>query len=76
MVANNMTKFLDIILSELFIQRTLDGVASAGVVAVMFFGCLYAQSWQGLVAKTKTATHTTQRDVHQNLLSGCSASRP
>ena len=46
MVANNVNKFLVIILSELFIQRTLDGVASAGVVAVMLFGCLYAQSRQ------------------------------
>jgi hypothetical protein len=44
MVVNNVNKFLVIILSELFIQRTLDGVASAGVIAVMLFGCLYAHS--------------------------------
>ena len=54
MVANNVNKFLVIILSELFIQRTLDRVASAGVVAVMLFGCLYAQSRQGPMTKTKT----------------------
>lgn len=44
MVANNVNKFLVIILSEVFLQRTLDGVASAGAVAVMLFGCFYAQS--------------------------------
>ena len=53
MVANNVNKFLVIIFSELFIQRTLDGVASAGVVAVMLFGCLYAQSRQGQGTKTE-----------------------
>ena len=53
MVANNVNKFLVIIFSELFIQRTLDGVASVGVVAVMLFGCLYAQSRQGQGTKTE-----------------------
>jgi len=46
MVVNNVNKFLVIILSELFIQRTLDDVATAGVVTVMLFGCLYAHSTQ------------------------------
>jgi hypothetical protein len=60
MVANNVNKFLVIILSELFIQRTLDSVASAGVVAVMLFGCLYAQSNQGFAETKKYQKETTE----------------
>lgn len=56
MVANNVNKFLVIILSEIFVQRTLDGVASAGVVAVMAFGCLYAQSKQSFAEKKKKSS--------------------
>ena len=59
MVVNNVNKFLVIILSELFIQRTLDGVASAGVVTVMLFGCLYAHSRQGPERRTKKPKAST-----------------
>lgn len=44
MVANNVNKFLVIIASEVFIQRTLDTVASAGTVVALAFGWLYARS--------------------------------
>ena len=67
MVANNVNKFLVIILSELFIQRTLDRVASAGVVAVMLFGCLYAQSRQVPEKRTKKPkASTTQEELPLN----------
>jgi hypothetical protein len=44
MVANNVNKFFVIMLSECFIQRTLDGVSSLGVAVVMLFGGLYGEA--------------------------------
>ena len=44
MVANNVNKFFVIMLSECFIQRTLDDVSSLGVAAVMLFGWLYGEA--------------------------------
>lgn len=44
MVANNVNKFAVILLSELFIQRTLDNVSMLGTVLVMFFGWFYSQT--------------------------------
>jgi hypothetical protein len=57
MVANNVNKFAVIVLSELFVQRTLDTVASLGTLVVLYFGWLYSQarsivefhSWQVIV---------------------------
>ena len=37
-------QFLVILLSELFVQRTLDAVATAGTVTVMLFGWAYAKA--------------------------------
>lgn len=37
-------QFLVIILSELFVQRTLDAVATAGTFTVLLFGWAYARS--------------------------------
>lgn len=44
MVANNVNKFALIILSELFVQSTLDLIASIGAVFVLFCGWLYSQT--------------------------------
>lgn len=46
MVANNVNKFFVIILSEIFVQSTLDAVATAGCVTVLLFGFWYARSRQ------------------------------
>jgi Triose-phosphate Transporter family len=46
MVANNANKFMVIVLSEIFIQRTLDTGATVGVALVLLFGGLYARSRQ------------------------------
>jgi hypothetical protein len=43
-VANNVNKFAVIILSELFVQRTLGMASSTGTLVVMFFGWFYAQT--------------------------------
>jgi hypothetical protein len=37
MVANNVNKFAVIILSELFVERTLDDVSTIGTILVSFF---------------------------------------
>jgi hypothetical protein len=37
-------QFLVIILSELFVQRTLDDVATAGAFIVLLFGWTYARA--------------------------------
>ena len=37
-------QFLVIILSELFVQRTLDAVATAGTFIVLLFGWAYARA--------------------------------
>jgi GDP-mannose transporter len=44
MVANNVNKFVVIIVSEIFVQATLDIVASTGAILVLIFGWLYSQS--------------------------------
>ena len=44
MVANNVNKFSLIILSEIFVQATLDITASVGAIFVLFFGWLYSQA--------------------------------
>lgn len=44
MVANNVNKFSLIILSELFVQSTLDVTASIGAIFVLFCGWLYSQT--------------------------------
>jgi drug/metabolite transporter (DMT)-like permease len=44
MVANNVNKFAVIILSELFVERTLDDVSAFGTLIVMFFGWFYSKT--------------------------------
>ena len=44
MVANNVNKFSLIILSEIFLQSTLDITASIGAIFVLFCGWLYSQT--------------------------------
>jgi hypothetical protein len=44
MVANNANKFSIIVLSEIFIQPTLDIMASIGAVSVLLLGWLYSQT--------------------------------
>lgn len=44
MVANNVNKFSLIILSEIFVQSTLDITASIGAIFVLFCGWLYSQT--------------------------------
>ena len=44
MVANNVNKFSIIVLSEVFVQSTLDMMASIGAVLVLFLGWLYSHT--------------------------------
>ena len=44
MVANNVNKFAVIILSEVFVERTLDNVSTLGTIIVMFFGWFYSKT--------------------------------
>ena len=44
MVANNVNKFAVIILSEVFVERTLDDISTMGTVLVMFFGWFYSKT--------------------------------
>ncbi|CAF1472050.1 unnamed protein product [Adineta steineri] len=44
MVANNVNKFALIILSEIFVQSTLDLTASIATIFVLFYGWLYSQT--------------------------------
>lgn len=44
MVANNVNKFVIIILSEIFVQSTLDTTAVIGAVSVLIFGWIYSQT--------------------------------
>ncbi|CAF1550377.1 unnamed protein product [Adineta ricciae] len=44
MVTNNVNKFSVIIISELCIESTLDGIAFVSAVFVLFFGWLYSQT--------------------------------
>jgi len=44
MVANNVNKFAVIILSEVFVERTLDNISTLGTVLVMFFGWFYSKT--------------------------------
>lgn len=44
MVANNANKFSIIVLSEIFVQSTLDITASIGALSVLFLGWFYSQS--------------------------------
>jgi len=46
MVANNVNKFSLIILSEIFVQWTLDLTASIGAIFVLFCGWIYSQTKQ------------------------------
>lgn len=46
MVANNVNKFAVIILSEVFVERTLDDVSTLGTILVMFFGWFYSKTKQ------------------------------
>ena len=48
MVANNVNKFSMIILSEIFVESTLDITASIGAVSVLFLGWLYSQTAKSL----------------------------
>lgn len=51
MVANNANKFSLIIISEIFIQFTLDMAASVGALSVLCLGCLYSQAAKPLLTK-------------------------
>ncbi|CAF3424411.1 unnamed protein product [Rotaria socialis] len=51
MVANNANKFSLIILSEIFVQSTLDVSASIGAISVLLLGCLYSQAAKPLSTK-------------------------
>jgi drug/metabolite transporter (DMT)-like permease len=44
MVANNANKFSIIVLSEIFVQSTLDITASVGALSVLLYGWLYSQT--------------------------------
>ena len=62
MVANNVNKFFVIMLSECFIQRTLDGVSSLGIAVVMLFGWLYGEASKHAAA-AKTAIKPPKADL-------------
>ncbi|CAF3632735.1 unnamed protein product [Rotaria socialis] len=51
MVANNANKFFIIVLSQIFVQFTLDLKASIGAISVLFLGCLYSQAEKPLSTK-------------------------
>lgn len=68
MVASNVNKFLVIMLGDMFLQRTLDGVASAGAVAVMLFGCLYAQSRQSSFVEKRNPKKSLESTFGSNAI--------
>lgn len=64
MVANNVNKFFVIMLSECFIQRTLDGVSSLGVAVVMLFGWLYGEASKRAGASARAAAKPAKADAN------------
>ncbi|CAF0916976.1 unnamed protein product [Adineta steineri] len=69
MVANNVNKFALIILSEIFVQSTLDLTASIATIFVLFYGC-YSDPNQAasffipsLIAKIKDAPTDTRLEI-------------
>jgi hypothetical protein len=63
MVANNVNKFFVILLSECFIQGTLDGFSSLGVVVVMLFGWLYGEASKRVPTAAKPAVAVLEVDI-------------
>jgi hypothetical protein len=64
MVANNVNKFFVIMLSECFIQRTLDGVSSLGVAVVMLFGWLYGEASKRAGTSARAAAKPAKADAN------------
>jgi len=70
MVANNVNKFFVIMLSECFVQRTLDGVSSLGVAVVMLFGWLYGEASKRAAApKAATKPPKSALEIEANTTS-------